>query len=492
MLEERIKIYIIFSFFIFIFSTNGYSSLEEENKIFLDDEIREVSKNKVLTYYLYKKKFYFSSLYFAEKYLLKVKSIDEKFEKVLSSLYLKTGEDSFANMELGKLMRLKSTTIYMALGFELFRRKDLKRALEILKLIPENHKFSPEVLMTLGTITNILNKDEKAKEYYKKCQEVSLNAEKKSTHPKTKRYYAVIKESCHIHVARIHYKNKDFKGSLELYEEIPKKSYRWPYILLEKGWGHYNLKNYNKTLGILVTYKSPLLESYFIPEAEVLTALSYFKMCLWTDTMLIINKFYKFYKPQTDSLKEFLNKHKNSKDYFLKLALKSKENILEENIYIKKLLTQIKKSVKFSLDLNSLSASQIELEKLKNEKENKLVKRVLPFVAKIVRLKETSMNYFVKSEMYSFINEIHRFAYEMFNIKLEVMSKQRHLIYKDQQLVSDRSRGDLNNIDVKVDDDFWEFNGAFWADELGDYSFGLKSNCEVVNVKNRPKSKRRR
>jgi hypothetical protein len=31
---------------------------------------------------------------------------------------------------------------------------------------------------------------------------------------------------------------------------------------------------------------------------------------------------------------------------------------------------------------------------------------------------------------------------------------------------------------------FWNFHGAFWADELGDYSLGLKSNCKTLKSEN--------
>jgi hypothetical protein len=74
-------------------------------------------------------------------------------------------------------------------------------------------------------------------------------------------------------------------------------------------------------------------------------------------------------------------------------------------------------------------------------------------------------------------------SYEMFNIKLEIMSKKRDLVYSSKKLISDRGRGSFDNVKRSSEQHFWTFDGAFWADELGEYSFGLKSNCETVENK---------
>jgi len=62
------------------------------------------------------------------------------------------------------------------------------------------------------------------------------------------------------------------------------------------------------------------------------------------------------------------------------------------------------------------------------------------------------------------------------------MSRKKELIYDNVELISDRARGHSQNIALKNDQYFWKFNGEFWADELGDYSFGLKSNCNLIPV----------
>jgi hypothetical protein len=71
----------------------------------------------------------------------------------------------------------------------------------------------------------------------------------------------------------------------------------------------------------------------------------------------------------------------------------------------------------------------------------------------------------------------------MFNLKLELLSKKRDDIYNAKALAANtRDRGSDVNVNRKTSQYFFDFNGSFWADELGDYSFGLQSACQETKV----------
>jgi len=60
-------------------------------------------------------------------------------------------------------------------------------------------------------------------------------------------------------------------------------------------------------------------------------------------------------------------------------------------------------------------------------------------------------------------------------IKLEVLSRKKQSLYESKS--SGGKRGDIRYIDRNDKQYFWDFNGEFWADELGDYVFALGSEC---------------
>jgi hypothetical protein len=61
-------------------------------------------------------------------------------------------------------------------------------------------------------------------------------------------------------------------------------------------------------------------------------------------------------------------------------------------------------------------------------------------------------------------------------IKLEVLGRRKEQLYFASNDVN-RSRGDIRYLKRNDKQYFWTFNGEFWADELGDYVFSLKSEC---------------
>jgi hypothetical protein len=65
----------------------------------------------------------------------------------------------------------------------------------------------------------------------------------------------------------------------------------------------------------------------------------------------------------------------------------------------------------------------------------------------------------------------------MFNLKLELLSKKRDDLYNIGKKLEIRERGNQSNVNQNSSQYFFDFNGSFWADELGDYSFGLSSQC---------------
>ena len=282
-------------------------------------------------------------------------------------------------------------------------------------------------LMSKADKQVVEGKIEKAIDLYEQClnkKEGETAEEKQLSH-----------EYCLIHKARALFKDKRLEEALELYDTLPKSSYLWPVTLVEKAWIFYKKGDYNRTLGLLATYKSPLLQSYFIPEVEVLNALVYFRLCLWDDSFSIVQD----YEAEESKAKELKAWIANKGYKTIDLNTVASFDALP---YGRTLWLQL------------LHRPWVKTEKEKRE----ILAKLASFL----------------------VSEVERASQDLFSISLELYTKKKSLIYKKEKLISDRYRGDLSNVHRKVDQYFWDFRGEFFADELGDYSFGLKSNCETV------------
>lgn len=393
-----------------------------------------------------------------------IKSILKKLTRYTGSQYFNT----YGDIELRKL-NIPSTHLIMAKR-NLYLSK-YKYTHKRLAKIPKEHYLYPEAMLIKATSFYKRSLRTKAQRAYNDCIEHAHKWETNST-SKRRKYFAVIKETCLLNKARIQFRNQEYKNAIFAYESIPKKSYLWPYTLIEKAWSYYYLKDYNRSLGILMTYNSPLLQSYFKPEAEYLKALNYFRLCLYKDSLDVINKYYTQYKPKSDKLRSVLNTAAKTKLGFYKIMRSSIKKEEKKNKFMRNVITQMSKRVKYNLDLSSLTLINKELTKRKNQKLQNIK----------LDIKE-QMNHYIKVSMYGFINEIHEFSKHLFELKLELLSNARNLAYKNKKQVIDKKRGHLKNIQATPDKDLWQFKKAFWADELGEYTFALNSACKSKKIK---------
>lgn len=464
-----------------LFITNTAASLEKAGKIFSQDSLTSKDQISIIKK-LYNKKLYFSSAHFARRYLLHTDDPHRDLDHILEKLVLRTGTIAFIDLPHSILNKHNYKTLAFISALKLFSEKNYKKTVKQLESITSNHRFTPEALLISGSAYSLLNKTKDAISKYTTCESSAKDFESQAKDKKLKRYYAIIAESCVIEKARVAYKNGDFALAQSSYRKIPTKSYRWPYIILEQAWSAYANEDYNRSLGLLVTYKSPLLESYFMPEGATLRSLNYFRLCLWNDSLQVINEYYQTYKSKSDALKNIILPHKKSDTYFINLVNRSSSKNDNLNPFIRNLTTQTKKTIKYNIDLVNYKALVKEKKRIRKyykQKKSKLLIYLHKRLGQERKWRFKKLNHFVKKQMFEFLNEMHKNSFEMVNIKLEILFRQRDMIYQNKTINKERKRGSLENVKRSANQHFYTFKGSFWADELGDYSFGLKSQCEA-------------
>ena len=437
-----------------------------------------IARDKVYTESLkhFTKKDYFTALdLIARKY--KYITPDQNVQHYIEELTTHTGTHYFNTYSDLELRKLNIPTTQLIMGKRNFYLKKYKHGIKRLNTIPKGHRLYPESLLIKASSYYFMNKHNKAIETYELCSEYALKNEKNfKEKSKTGRYYAIIKESCIINIARIHFDQSQYSKAIEQYDKIPKSSFKWPYILIEKAWSYYYLNDHNRSLGILMTYDSPLLESYFMPEAKLLITLNYFDLCLYDDALNTIHDFYNTYKTRSETLLGHIKSAGNKDLYFFNLMFSPIADNETKNKFLRNIVTQMSKRLKYNFDINSLFQMNQEVYRSNKTANIKLLKNMQR------DLKE-QINHYVKRSVYTFSNKIYDVSKNMFDIKLEILSLKRDLAYKNKTYKKDRKRGDLENLNIKSNQEYWSFQDAFWADELGEYSFALKSKCETQKMR---------
>lgn len=434
---------------------------------------------KTLSQKLEDKKYYYSALneFFKETYQREITKDDLTR---LEELLFFTGIELLEDYEPSMLSRFPSSSTRFILGRRQMQAKQYNKALEYFNKIHPDHRYYPEGKLLESQIYNQLGKRKEENDAVEGCLKSSEKNEASNSSEKIKRYYRMVYEVCLVNKARQLFKEGKNEESLKAYNRIPKVSYKWPYLLLEKAWVYYQMGDYNRALGLLVTYKSPLMDTYFFPEAEYLASLAYFRLCLYDDSMTIVNQYYKSYRPRFTALESVLRKNQNTKNYFYNLMFKRGKELDKHEEFVRQIITRLKKQIRFSLDFNSVYKINREMKRIGANEKKPVQGLLLPHLAEVRDNMVNKINYNAKTDVFQFLQSVPFFSSELFKLNLEILSRKKDLVYSNKKLIADRSRGDYSNLQRSSNEQFWKFQGEFWADELGDYSLGLKSNCTTL------------
>jgi len=89
---------------------------------------------------------------------------------------------------------------------------------------------------------------------------------------------------------------------------------------------------------------------------------------------------------------------------------------------------------------------------------------------------------YVKTSLGNYLDQVDKTLQSMSYVKLEILGKKKESIISrpyGNESEGARERGDYIFLKRTDKQYFWDFIGEFWADELGDYVFALKSECEI-------------
>jgi hypothetical protein len=292
---------------------------------------------------------------------------------------------------------------------------------------------------------------------------------------------------CQAGVARVLYELERFAEADQAYDRIRKTSIVWPDILFEQAWNAFAKQEYNRTLGRLVSYKSPALSFVFNTEVDVLRAQAYLALCLYPDANDVINEFNGKYARMGEDVKRFVESNQYNLGAFYAKGEEALRGPIATRNDFHRLLNRFVRGPYFQGLVLAERTVEREREVIKRFASSQpgvsyesgrgfpgFLDEVLNWRVKTVRMLGGA---FVKNSLMDYHSALIADFEKMAFIKLEMLSRAKDkLLNRNASSSEARGRG---NVEPSRRDDqyYWSFNGEFWNDELGDYVFGLESEC---------------
>lgn len=372
---------------------------------------------------------------------------------------------------------------FYALGRFTFLSGEPQKAIEFLSGVQPKSSLYPFAIHLRGSAYALVGRPEQALQDFDLCSKLDptkLGSEEAEAEDLNAR--------CQAGKARIFYETEKFEQADLAYDRVPKVSRVWPNILFEQAWNSFARGELNRTLGKLVSYKSPALSFVFNPEIEVLRAQSYLALCLYSDANTAITAFQSRYEPEGQKIKAFLETNTGDLNRFYELGYRALTSSAESGLgwvlysYVRgpyfKSLYNAQKAIVFEMqNIQLLDSSDSGLGHARGQGFSGFLSRVLEWRSQSIR---TLGGSYIKNGLLDYYSELLSNLDKMSFIKLEMLKRSKdRLLQKSSRIEFNevRSRGNVKpqRRDYQY---YWNFNGEFWNDELGDYVFGLESECK--------------
>ena len=429
-----------------------------------------------LVYTLIKRGHYFSAIPFAKEFLASRPSSRrmKRFSVVLEKLIGQVGIRQFETLPDSILAGSNTPVIRYIRAKKLFRKGRYSRALGVLKGVSTDHSIGRFILMLKGSLYALMGGQGRAIMAFDECLYSSGGYSTGSAF--REKQYQIIRDYCLVGKARSLFALKKYREATLTYLDLDKSSFVWPEILFEEAWSSFFEKDYNRTLGKLVTYKAPVFQNFFIPEIDILRALSYMELCLWGDAKKTIDQFHQRYLGPSRQLGNFLKRKGRDYQYFYRASLDRKKSSVSGGKFYNKLLRSVIFEPGYQELYHTLKQGFIELRKMRRFRDTRTNSIIVEGVKDTLKIQKRLLGSYVRKQLIIKYALLRKSFTQMSYIKLEILGRNKsELYYKTGD--KRRKRGDIKYLKRNEKQYFWSFNGEFWADELGDYVFALPLEC---------------
>jgi hypothetical protein len=301
---------------------------------------------------------------------------------------------------------------------------------------------------------------------------------------------ARVRELAFLQLARLHYEHKQNRYAIFYYAKMPWGGESWLEGLWESSYAHYRIGDYEKALGNLLTLQSPYFREEWFPESWILKAIIYYENCRYPEARAILDEFHAIYEPVYAELGRLTARQAAPSAAFGLIEDAEKGR----GAGAQPLMRRILKLAFTDSNIKRLNDSILEVE---DEMDRGVGGRREAFrgseLAKDLRAR-------LERERGRLIDEagararqkleyerdgLRELLQQALRIKIEVSRKER------EALESSLTHGGQVDVirdyrySVAVSDEqlYWPYDGEFWRDELGTYTYTLTKGCRDTGAR---------
>ncbi len=365
-------------------------------------------------------------------------------------------------------------------GRHFYRKLDVPKAVEMLGAVRPKSRLYPKARYILAT-THVANYDaEPALEAFKgvlqhlidQRQRGGLNAEQRK-----------LLELTNLGMARVFYSTGDYETSLKYYDQIERGSPRWAQALFESSWAYFQLDRYNKALGNLHSLNSPFFDDAYFPEGPVLSGVIYFYNCKYDRVRYELDNFEYTYTPLQEEMQRILDENPDSSsmfEWYQQLQDGEVDTDPRTTRIIRAALDDKEVTSKFRL-VEQIEREVDKIESMPDSWSSSSLGETLTQDAALAESSATDeAGELARQRLQRRVDKLGDLINQKEKVLFEVARAEKGQLEADIRagMEVEQQAGEAGAVEVSNEEMYWQFDGEYWRDEIGEYVFNINSQCQ--------------
>jgi hypothetical protein len=246
--------------------------------------------------------------------------------------------------------------------------------------------------------------------------------------------------------------------------------------------------NHSRALGNLHTLNSPYFADAYHPEALILQAVILYSNCHYSKALGTVRQFVDSYKPLKEELETQLRQTTDPNAFYAYLAHLSQSERSGLSLRLKRVFNAALQDARLRRLLRHvvhLDNETLELEKLLKKASagpaRELVTSTLTILISYRDMLVADAGQAARDRLERVYTELRGLLSQGLRIKVEVLRGQRKEFALEKNMsaadVSARRNAALPEPGTDAEHMYWPFDGEYWRDELGAYTFLVPNRC---------------
>ena len=184
-----------------------------------------------------------------------------------------------------------------------FRKDDAEGAKRALHSVPKDSPYYGKAKYTEGVILSIEGNNDGAIAAFKEA--INAGGAKAPASKATGEAPERVEEEARLAVARTLYGAEKYHEAVDSFRAVSRDADQWAPSLFDNAWSLYKDGDFGMSLGNILSTRSPFFDNYYEPEAKILEAIVYYRLCLYPQANQTINSFFQIYSPYSAKIKSF-------------------------------------------------------------------------------------------------------------------------------------------------------------------------------------------